>query len=195
MSTVEKLPMIAGVEITQDEEGRFNLNALHNASGTKIHKRPSKWLDTPQAKELLLEMESQSPPEGFACCLINSVKGGAYPGTFAHELLAISYAGWISPKFQLQVNQVFLDYKSGKLSEAKPLSTIEILESALKAEKEKLKLEAEKQQLECQVLEFKPKVDALDRIATANGSLCLTDAAKTLQVRPIDLKKWLIENR
>ena len=29
-----------------------------------------------------------------------------------------------------------------------------------------------------------PKVDALDRLATANGSVCLTDAAKTLQVKP-----------
>lgn len=32
-----------------------------------------------------------------------------------------------------------------------------------------------------------PKAEALDRIATANGSLCITDAAKALQVRPKDL--------
>jgi phage regulator Rha-like protein len=36
-----------------------------------------------------------------------------------------------------------------------------------------------------------PKADALDRIATADGSLCLTDAAKELQVRPKDLIAWL----
>lgn len=29
-----------------------------------------------------------------------------------------------------------------------------------------------------------PKVEALDRIATAEGSLCGTDTAKTLQVQP-----------
>jgi len=28
-----------------------------------------------------------------------------------------------------------------------------------------------------------PKVEALDRIATVEGSLCVTDAAKSLQVR------------
>lgn len=36
-----------------------------------------------------------------------------------------------------------------------------------------------------------PKAEALDRIATADGSLCLRDAAKALQVRPIDLTRWL----
>jgi len=35
-----------------------------------------------------------------------------------------------------------------------------------------------------QVLALKPKADALDRIATAKGSLCITDAAKALQVAP-----------
>lgn len=38
--------------------------------------------------------------------------------------------------------------------------------------------------LEEQVAELAPKADALDRIATADGSMCITDAAKTLQVQP-----------
>lgn len=38
--------------------------------------------------------------------------------------------------------------------------------------------------LEEQVAELVPKADALDRIATADGSMCITDAAKTLQVQP-----------
>lgn len=56
-----------------------------------------------------------------------------YGGTFAHELLAISYAGWISPAFQLPVNQVFMDYRTGKLA-PKPetdLSRMEILRLAM----------------------------------------------------------------
>lgn len=36
-----------------------------------------------------------------------------------------------------------------------------------------------------------PKADALDRIASADGSTCITDAAKVLQVRPKDLFSWL----
>lgn len=40
-----------------------------------------------------------------------------------------------------------------------------------------------------------PKAEALDRIATADGSLCLTDSAKQLQVRPKDLISYLAANR
>ncbi|QHD50059.1 KilA-N domain-containing protein [Vreelandella aquamarina] len=109
-----QLPVIAGHEITTDEHGRFSLNAIHKASGEGEHKRPSKWTVTAQAKELIEELESQSPKSGFAA--IGSKHGGSSRGTYAHELLAVSYAGWISARFQLQVNQVFLDYRMGKLT-------------------------------------------------------------------------------
>lgn len=110
---VESLPVIAGVEITTDAAGRFNLNALHRASGGDNGKRPSLWLVNKQAQDLIEELSRNS-------CLgqevIKTVKGGINPGTFAHELLAIEYAGWISPSFRLQVNQTFLDFRTGKLA-------------------------------------------------------------------------------
>lgn len=45
--------------------------------------------------------------------------------------------------------------------------------------------------LESRNAELSPKAEALDRIATADGSLCVTDAAKTLQVRPKTLFEFL----
>jgi len=42
--------------------------------------------------------------------------------------------------------------------------------------------------------EAMPKVAALDRIATADGSLSITAAAKTLQTRPKDLFAYLQQN-
>lgn len=110
-----QLPVIAGHEITTDEHGRFNLNAIHRASEAGQTKRPSIWKETKQAQELISELDDQSQNSGLAS--LESSKGGKSPGTFAHELLAVSYAGWISPRFQLQVNQVFLDYRMGKLKE------------------------------------------------------------------------------
>jgi len=41
------------------------------------------------------------------------------------------------------------------------------------------------------IAELAPKADALDRIAEAEGSLCITDAAKALQMRPKDLFTYL----
>lgn len=195
------MPVIAGVEITTDEAGRFNLNALHRASGTGDHKRPSKWLATEQAKALIEELQKNlSPNQGFGQNLLDTdisvsvIKGGVSPGTFAHELLAISYAGWISPAFQLQVNQVFLDYRTGRLSVpvAKPaLTTIEILQLAMESEQERLRLEAANHELALQMEAAKPKVEALDLIATADGSLNLTEAAKALQQQPRKFNQYL----
>ncbi len=48
--------------------------------------------------------------------------------------------------------------------------------------------------LEHKVEEMQTAVDAFERIAKADGSLCITDAAKSLQVRPIDLRRWLQAN-
>ncbi|MGU5837694.1 phage antirepressor KilAC domain-containing protein [Aeromonas caviae] len=194
------MPVIAGVEITTDEAGRFNLNALHRASGTGDHKRPSKWLATEQAKALIEELQKNlSPNQGFGQNLLDTdisvsvIKGGVSPGTFAHELLAISYAGWISPAFQLQVNQVFLDYRTGKLAPvAKPaLTTIEILQLAMESEQERLRLEAANHELALQMEAAKPKMEALDLIATADGSLSLTEAAKALQQQPRKFNLYL----
>jgi Rha family phage regulatory protein len=45
--------------------------------------------------------------------------------------------------------------------------------------------------LEAEKAAMTPKVEALERIAEADGSLCITDAAKTLQVRPQELFRFL----
>jgi phage antirepressor YoqD-like protein/phage regulator Rha-like protein len=49
--------------------------------------------------------------------------------------------------------------------------------------------------LEETVKEQAPKAAALDRIATANGSMNITAAAKHLQLRPKDLFGWLSANK
>jgi len=54
-----------------------------------------------------------------------------------------------------------------------------------------MQAEEEKQALKKEVDAMKPKAEALDRIASSDGSLCITDAAKSLQMRPKDLFQWL----
>ncbi|EFL91983.1 hypothetical protein REG_0945 [Candidatus Regiella insecticola LSR1] len=49
----ENLPIVAGIIVTTDAIDRFNLNAIHKASGEGEHKRPSKWLATAQSQELI----------------------------------------------------------------------------------------------------------------------------------------------
>ena len=108
--------VIAGVTIWQDVHGRYSLNKLYEASGSKSRKEPSKWLENKSTQELIAELEKQNT---FSC--IDVVKGGNAAGTYAHELLAVSYAGWISPAFQLKVNQTFLDVNRGQTAPTLPV--------------------------------------------------------------------------
>lgn len=190
------LPVIAGVEITTDAEGRFNLNALHKASGLGDNKAPAQWLRTQSAKDLVAEVSDMH----ICTSPINSSKGGQSQGTYAHELLAIAYASWISPSFHLQVNQVFLDYRTGKLNQ--PVSMLPNFADPVEAARawadeveQKRIAKQEVIALQSKVEETKPVVEAFDRIALADGSLNMTEAAKTLQVLPIDLRRWLLANR
>lgn len=189
---MKNLPVIAGVEIATDDQGRFNLNALHKASGGQGHKKPSQWLRRQEAKSLITELGVNLHP---AQEVVSSVNGGLNAGTFAHELLAVSYAGWISPAFQLKVNQVFLDFRAGRLQPpqfdpSKALSDPATMRSLLLGYTEKVL------ELEDQVKTIQPKADALDRIATGSqGSMCITDTAKHLQVKPRELFGYLSAQR
>lgn len=58
------------------------------------------------------------------------------------------------------------------------------------------KVEAEKaKQLEHQVAELAPAAAGLDRIANADDAMCVTDAAKTLQLAPRKLRDLLLEKK
>ncbi|HHQ4739207.1 TPA: phage antirepressor KilAC domain-containing protein [Aeromonas veronii] len=169
------MPVIAGVEITTDEAGRFNLNALHRASGLGASKAPAQWLRTKQAQELVAEVEKQT----MQICIV-SVEG-RNGGTFAHELLAISYAGWISPAFQLQVNQVFLDFRTGKLAPVtQQLTTIEILQIAMQAEQERLRLLTVNQELEQKIETDAPLVRFAKQVEVTPDSISVGKAAKII---------------
>lgn len=132
-------PMICGVEITMDEVGRYNLNDLHAAAvasgDATASQRPSVFLRSAQVKRFIetlqtkalksaLEQNQQvtsSTARGQNCPLeqnqpLKIIKGGNAPGAWAVELLAIRYAAWIKPEFEIEVYQTFLDYRTGKLT-------------------------------------------------------------------------------
>lgn len=54
---------------------------------------------------------------------------------------------------------------------------------------------AQRQQLEHQVAELAPAAAGLDRIAKADDAMCVTDAAKTLQLAPRKLRDLLLEKK
>ncbi|MEW6460368.1 MAG: KilA-N domain-containing protein, partial [Pseudomonadota bacterium] len=47
---------IAGIEIHQDQDGRFSLNDFHRAAGGEKRHAPNEWLRNTQAQELVSEL-------------------------------------------------------------------------------------------------------------------------------------------
>lgn len=88
------------VEIRRDDEGRINLNDLHNASGGAERRKPSLFLVSKKAKKLVESLIGGIPP-------IKSSRGRYSNGTFAHEDVALAYAAWIDPDFYTTVARSF----------------------------------------------------------------------------------------
>lgn len=141
---MNQLISIENVVIRQDQQGLYCLNDFNQAGGNIHHKRPSKWLSTNQAQELIKELSPNSglgqnivnelsQNSGLARNIINVVKGGVNPGTYVCKELVYAYAMWISPAFNLKVIRTFDSVVTKKVSEVDKVNIgLMILESAAK---------------------------------------------------------------
>lgn len=123
---------INGLPVRQDKDGMISLTDLYQiaqSEGLADGKRnPSDW--SREAGAQFIE---------FAAKLLNTRKTGIYKttrgkggGTFAHIQIALSYAEYLSPQFQAQVNDVYLRAKSGDVTLAE-----EIFDKASAADQQK----------------------------------------------------------
>lgn len=132
---------IAGVEITRDTEGRYNLASLTKAAtaqGIEKDIRPNEWLSLSSTVEMAEILITENP--AFEPIVTTA---GRYGGTFVDEILAVSYAGWISPRFQLAVNQAFIDLKSGKIGSPSIPTTAEAFAHAFRMLADAERIQAE----------------------------------------------------
>ena len=106
--------------------------------------------------------------------------------------LAMGFTGKEAAKWKEAYINAFNKMEAGllKYSEPKiPTNYIEALQSLIEFEKIKHEQEEKIKLLE-------PQADALKRIAiNSDGSYCIRDAAKVLQIQEKNLKQWLIAHR
>lgn len=98
-----KTVLLGDFTIRQDEEGRYCLNDVHKAAGGLGHQRPSKWLATAQADDLVSELEAQNR----ATKPVSIRKGQGVSGTYVTKELVYTYAMWISTNFHIKVIQAY----------------------------------------------------------------------------------------
>ena len=126
-----------GVSVAFEGKEMVNLTDLWRAAGSPELKDPNRWFTEARTADFLLallEQESNSTAQAYLksrpsgrehksdlerWCrdVFNSTaqvglvktKRGKYGGTWANQIIAVSYAGYLSPKLQIFVNRVFLD--------------------------------------------------------------------------------------
>ncbi|WP_063654209.1 KilA-N domain-containing protein [Candidatus Arsenophonus triatominarum] len=94
--------------VRQDAFGRYCLNDLHRAAVAQgkasESQRPSNFL---KSEGIIAFVQSLS--EATKIASVNIIKGGTESGSWADELVAIRYAAWIDPAFEVQVYERFRD--------------------------------------------------------------------------------------
>lgn len=174
--------MICGTEIRKDEEGRYCLNDLHRASGGLSHHQPGKFFANKNTQDLVNVLRGASPNLERP---VRTVNDGRRNGTFVAKELVYAYAMWISPAFHLKVIRAYDALVAAPVKPPAKLSRMDLLQIAMDAERERLVLAD-------RVAVLEPQAAVAERISTARGSFCIRDAAKSLQVRPIDLTNRML---
>ncbi len=153
--------------------------------------------DVLKAIRNLIATEPDLGVRNFASFKINDLTGEA---TSHYEmdrdgftLLAMGFTGTKALKFKLQYIQAYkaLEAEVKRLSDSPQtinLNDASALRGLLLTYSEKTLV------LEQRVQELEPSERALDRISKADGSTCITDTAKMLQMRPKDLFSYLRQN-
>jgi hypothetical protein len=110
--------VIRGHRIFEDVYGHIRLDDLWHAAKANESKSPAKWRLSRMAQALIIELEKKVqisslkenkpvPPSIYAR------RGRSSTGTYAHPILAAAYAGYLSPKLELEVREVWLRYRAG----------------------------------------------------------------------------------
>lgn len=170
---------VADIGIRKDAEGRLCLNDLHRAAGGERKHGPSHWLANAQTQDLVAELADTGNP-------VSVVKGGVQQGTYVCKELVYGYAMWISPAFHIKVIRAYDAMVTGQVVNPAQMSRLQLLELAMQAEKERAALVLKLDEVE-------PKAQALDLLATADGALCLSNAAKVVGMQPKAFIAWLHE--
>jgi len=112
---------LRGHLVEEDVYGRWNLNDIWLLAKAPISRLPEKWENKQSVKRLVSELQKKVTSsllrENKPNILVISAKQGrGETGTFAHPVLAAAYAGYLSPKLEIETREVWLRFRAGDAS-------------------------------------------------------------------------------
>jgi hypothetical protein len=119
---------IRGQLIRSDVNGLISLTDIWAAAGFTVNQKPGQWQRLDSSQKLMMALmerivEKSHNSGKIAVKSVYYAKGAG--GTFAHPVLACAYAGYLSPRLEVEVREVWLRYRAGDANLAD-----EILEKA-----------------------------------------------------------------
>lgn len=116
MSVQETQLVIRGRSIREDQDGLICLDDIWALSGEPRTRRPKHWRTGARTliSELLSKVRNSDRKAKITeRSVIYANRGRTSSGTYAHALLAVAYAAYLSPKLKLEVLEVWLRYRKG----------------------------------------------------------------------------------
>ncbi|EMB5319265.1 KilA-N domain-containing protein [Salmonella enterica] len=124
--------VVNGVSVRVDESGRYSLNDLHaaavaNGEATESQ-RPSNFLRSANVKRFIKALKAKAQKSASEQKQpLRVTKGGEETGAWGVELLAIRYAAWIKPEFEISVYETFREVMLSGLSNMTRLNRLDLL--------------------------------------------------------------------
>lgn len=118
--------IVNGVSVRVDSEGRYSLNDLHAAAVLKGEatdsQRPGEFLKSNQIKRF-----GKALSDATNIASVKSIKGGKEQGSWGLELIAIRYAAWLNPVFEIRVYNTFREAVLNGLGHMNQLNRLDML--------------------------------------------------------------------
>jgi hypothetical protein len=110
--------VLRGKQIRQDVNGHFCLDDIWEAAKSGASQLPKHWRGQGAVKRLEAELQKKviagylkENKEIIPVAYANRGRGNK--GTYAHPILAAAYAGYLSPKLEIEVREVWIRYRAG----------------------------------------------------------------------------------
>ena len=120
--------VLRGKRISEDANGHICLDDIWALSGQKATKQPTRWRATALAKSLIIALEQKIAISSIKenkprVPTVYAKRGRGNVGTYAHPILAAAYAGYLSPKLEIEVREIWLRYRAGDATLADEILT------------------------------------------------------------------------
>jgi hypothetical protein len=109
--------MIRGSRIREDANGLVCLDDIWAAAKSTPGREPRRWRDVGATRRLEIELQKKIVTAALkdntvAIPVAYAKRGRGNAGTWAHPILAAAYAGYLSPKLEIEVREVWLRYRA-----------------------------------------------------------------------------------